>query len=130
MLCAKSSTEPNHSEDSGWPAPSPHGRGRAAEGHNKRKIAADRFLGKAWQAIKLSSCPSVLEVDVPAFDETGFRYSPDELSKEGGVEFRGPDAEQPNYRHRRLLRVAGKRPSGCCTDNVDEIACRIAFLKA
>src|SRR6516165_5434811 len=33
-------------------------RGRSAESHNERNIAANQLLGKTRQSVKLSSCPA------------------------------------------------------------------------
>jgi hypothetical protein len=65
---------------------------------------------KVWQSIELTFCPAGFDRNVQVLDVTGFF----ETLAERGQQFREhggrSSAEDPNHRHRRLLRPRRERP--------------------
>src|SRR5215475_13151233 len=66
-------------------------------------------------------CPAVLDRDVLTFAITCFSKTLAECRYLRGV-FGRLRIEEPNYRHRRLLRARRERPRGRCAEQRDELA--------
>jgi hypothetical protein len=74
------------------------------------------------QAIVLALQPVVLDRHVPALDLAGFAQALAERAHHVRGHIGRPTANEPDHRHRRLLRADGKRPSGHAAEPCDEFA--------
>src|SRR5262245_21440049 len=60
----------------------------------------------------MSLCPAIFDCNVLAFDKAPVFQTLTERSQELRVVAGRPGAEEPNHRHRRLLRLRRERPRG------------------
>src|SRR6476659_4003922 len=74
------------------------------------------------QSVVLAERPSVLDRHVLAFDVAVFGQSPAERSHQVRALIGHPRAQEPDYRHCRLLRARGERPRRRAADERDELA--------
>src|SRR4029077_8865507 len=71
----------------------------------------------------LSPGPAILDRHVAALDITSFVEALAERGHHGCVPLRRPTIEEPDHRHRRLLRARCERPRHCrAADQRDELA--------
>src|SRR5262249_6303340 len=83
-------------------------------------LAANQIGRQRRQSVQLTFRPAVLHCDVAALEIAGFvEASPDRVERAG---FTIGAAEQPDHRHRPLLRSRGERPRRRAAEQRDELA--------
>ena len=92
-------------------------------GNDHHDPAANQIGGERRQSIILALRPAVFDRHVPALDSAGFVQALAECSEPLRERPRRHPAEEPNHRHRRLLRARGERPPGRrAAEKRDELA--------
>src|SRR5262249_20677480 len=85
-------------------------RRRSAARCNYCDLSTNEFSGQRRQAIVTAFSPTVLNREVLAVDQARFTQALPERSHAIGVGLRRAGTEEPNHRHRRLLRARRERP--------------------
>jgi hypothetical protein len=106
-----------------------YGRGRClrrqrwlgAAGYDHRYAAVDEIGCKRRQPIVLIFRPAVFDRNVLALDIAAFLEALKERKGENPRVISGLGAEEPDHRHRRLLRARRQRPRRCTPEPRDEI---------
>ena len=83
-------------------------------------LSANQFGRQLWQSIDLIVGPAVFDRDILALDIAG-PSGLGEMRAESRQPVRRPGAEEPDYRHRRLLRPRPKRPRLAAAEQCDEL---------
>src|SRR5262249_10608479 len=97
-------------------------RGRAVAGDKYGDLLANQFRRQSRQAIVLTLRPTVFDRDVLAFDKPGFGQSLAERGQQRPTLRERRAAEEPDHRHRRLLRARRERPGRCAAEQRYELA--------
>src|SRR5262249_6765529 len=103
-----------------------HCRSSAAGRHNHGHLTVNQFGRKHRQSIILAFRPAIFDLDVLAFDISCLFQSLAERTQADRVsgQVRRCAAEEPDHRHRRLLRARRERPRGSAAEQRDELAAR------
>ncbi len=93
-------------------------------GSDHRHLTAYQIGCEVRQSVVLVLRPAILDHDILALDVTGFTNALPECGQKDCTIGRRPRAaEEPDHRHRRLLRARRKRPRGRrAADERDEVA--------
>src|SRR5262249_42895429 len=85
-------------------------------------VAADEVGRQPWKPIGLVVSPAKVDGNVLSLDDSGLLQPlPKRCDKWRGASSRRA-TEEPDHRHRRLLRARRERPRGCAAEQRDEIA--------
>src|SRR5262249_47449914 len=96
-------------------------RCRALDRNNHGHAAANQVGGLCWQSFETTLGPAIFDRHVAALDIAGFVETLPDGVKSAGFAVRA--AEQPDHRHRRLLRPRRHRPRRCrAAEQRDEVA--------
>src|SRR5262245_35446559 len=88
-----------------------------------RHLTAYQISCEVGQSVVLVLRPSILDDDILALDVAGFTNALTERGQLACTISRRPRAaEEPDHRHRGLLRVRRERPRRCAADQRDELA--------
>src|SRR5262249_24769003 len=97
------------------------GRRNGAYG-NHRHLTANQVGRECGQSIIVTLCPAIFDRNVLAFDVAGLLQTLAEGGHVTRVSLWRCAVEEPDHRHRRLLRARRKRPSGYTSaDKYDEV---------
>ena len=88
-------------------------RRSAADCNDYRDPSGDKIGRQYWQSVILTVGPTEGDVNVLAFDIARVPQSQPKCHLVRSRFARRPAAEEPNHRHRRLLRARRERPRGC-----------------
>ena len=91
-------------------------------GHNQGHPTANEIGCQCWQPVVLIVREAIFDRDVLAFDIASFFQTPMERGKKVRVVIGRPTAEEPDHRHRRLLRPCRERPRRRAAEQRDERA--------
>ena len=97
-------------------------RRHAARRHNDVRRPPDQVGRQLRQPGALPVPPAIFDQNIAALDIAGFSEPFAEAGDESRVCFGRARMEQPNHRHRRLLRARRERPSRCRAAERDELA--------
>ena len=89
--------------------------------YDHRDAAADEIGCKRWQPIILIFRPAVLDRHVLALEKAGFLQALEELNDRVPGVISNPSDEEPDHRHRRLLRPRHHRPRCRARKSRDEL---------
>src|SRR5262249_4811105 len=87
-----------------------------------RRLAAEQVGGEARQPIRLIVRPALLDSDVASVDEPFLAQAVAKLCHDRRERRSGRAAQQPDYRHRRLLCARRERPCCRAAEQRDELA--------
>jgi hypothetical protein len=85
--------------------------GSAARYRNDTHLPIHQISRQLRQPIVSTLCPTILDRDVLTLEVAGFSKTSSEGTQEPCIRFDSASVEQPNDRHRRLLRTSHGRPS-------------------
>jgi hypothetical protein len=127
QACNKSNLDrvnsyPEDDRDGGSGGLCRQGRRSAAGCRNHRHLTVHQFGRKHRQSIVVILCPTIVDLDVLALDVTCVLQPLPEPAQTIRVQIRRCVAEEPNHRHRRLLRPRRERPHGRAAEQRDELA--------
>ena len=97
-------------------------RRSTADGDDHAHLTADQIGRQRRQSIVLALRPAIFDRHILALDIAGFFQALAERGQRCGVLVRRYAAEEPDHRHRRLLRPRRKRPGRRAAEKRDEIA--------
>src|SRR6476646_9767820 len=92
------------------------------EGNDDGHLSTREIGGEPRQSIVLTFRPTIVEGDVLTLDKASFIETLADDRNEGRVDGGRTGAEQPDHRHRRLLRPRRQRPCHRRATEQDELA--------
>src|SRR5262245_3192481 len=96
--------------------------GRAARHRDHRHPTTDQIGRQFLHPIVLTLRPAILDRDVLTFHKARFVEPLPERRQEGPEVLKRTETEEPDHRHRRLLRSRGERPRRRAAEQRDELA--------
>src|SRR5258708_7112491 len=87
-----------------------------------RHLTAYQIGCEVGQSVGLVLRPAILDRHILALDVAGFTKALAEYGQIPPCTIDRPDAEEPDHRHRRLLRASRERPCGRAAEQRDEVA--------
>jgi hypothetical protein len=97
-------------------------RDGAACGGQYGHAPTDEFRHQRWQSIDLIKSIAIFDRNVLTLDIAGFRKTPAKRCHEVRRILRCRNPDEPDHRHRRLLRAHRERPDSRAAEKGDELA--------
>jgi hypothetical protein len=98
------------------------GRRFTASGGDNAHGVTHKLCGERWQLFVLTMCPAILDRNILALNIARLGDTSVECRYKVRCLFGRPGVEEPDHRHRRLLRARRERPSGRSAKQSDELA--------